>query len=80
MIRPSQIRAARALVGLSQSQLAKTAGVGLATIQRIEGAAEFRGNARTLDRLKRALEGSGVVFIEPDDANGSGVRFRERKS
>ena len=53
----AQIRAARALLGWSQSQLASAAGVGLATLQRIEqseGAME--GNFATVLKIQNALE------------------------
>lgn len=78
MIRPFQIRAARGLVGLSQTELAKLARIGLATLQRIEAAdQEPRGNAQTLAKLEKALAASGVVFIDQDGEQGPGVRLKK---
>jgi len=77
MIWPAQIRAARALLGLSQAQLAERAEVGLATVQRVERADEgIRGTARSLLKLQLTLEELGVVFIAKDDGAGYGVRLR----
>lgn len=76
MIIPSQIRAARALVGLSQQSLAESSGVGLATIKRIEASGhQVSGNARTLQRLQVALESHGVRFLDADKDAGPGVRL-----
>ena len=78
MIRPVQIRAARGLVGLSQTELARRAKIGLATLQRIEAAHdELRGNIQTIEKLQKALEAAGIVFIEQDDKHGPGVRLKD---
>jgi transcriptional regulator with XRE-family HTH domain len=77
MISPRQIRAARAFVGLSQPELAKRAGIGVATLRRIEAAEkEITGNAQTVARIQRALELAGLIFIDEDDAAGPGVRLK----
>ena len=79
MISARQIRAARALIGMSQPELAERAGVGVATVRRIEAAVDqVTGNARTLDLIRKALEQAGVRFIEHDDSMGDGVRLDER--
>jgi transcriptional regulator with XRE-family HTH domain len=70
MIYSAQLRAARALLGWRQEDLAREARVGLATIQRIEQAdGPAPGHGRTLWKLQAALERSGVQFIggAPDD-------------
>ena len=77
MIVAAQIRAARALLGLSQTELSELADVGIATVKRIELAVEISGAARTLWKLETALEKAGVEFILEDDVNGPGVRLRE---
>ena len=41
MVNPSQIRAARGLLNISQTELARRAGVGVATIKKIETGAEI---------------------------------------
>ena len=78
MIRPMQIRAARGLLGVSQTELAKRASIGLATLQRLEASgAEIRGSAQTTARLQRALEAAGIIFIDQDGERGPGVRLRD---
>ena len=78
MITPGQLRAARALLDFTQSELAMMAGVALATIQRIENSnEEISGSARTLLKLHAALVDQGVEFLAGDDSRGPGVRLRE---
>jgi transcriptional regulator with XRE-family HTH domain len=76
MITASQIRAARALLGLNQSQLAASAKIGVATVKRIEAAAEIRGAADTFWKIQTALERAGVEFIPGDESKGPGVRLK----
>lgn len=79
LINPSQIRAARALLDLSQTDLAELSGVGIATIKRLEGAPDvLRITAGVLLRVQMALEEAGVEFIFADETKGSGVRRRLR--
>ena len=78
MIVPSQIRAARALLGLSQWQLADLAVVGAATVKRIEASNEIRGSAETFWKIQTALEEAGVEFISADETKGPGVRLKHR--
>ncbi len=76
MISARQLKAARALLGISQSQLAERAGVGVATIRRLETSDEVRGQAATLAKLQIALTEEGIIFITRDAAFGEGVRLR----
>lgn len=63
MITSDQIRAARALLRWSSSDLADKSGVGSATIKRMEVMEGVpKGNIKTLMALKAALESGGVVF------------------
>ena len=79
MIYPSQIRAARGLLDISQQELARSSEVGLATLRRIENSAEeLRVTVQVLLRIQRALENAGTVFIDQDEHNGPGVRLRQR--
>lgn len=76
MIYPCQIRAARALIGMSQLQLAERSSVGLATIKRIEAVgSEITGTAKTLVKIQKALEGAGIRFIDEAEGLGPGLRF-----
>jgi transcriptional regulator with XRE-family HTH domain len=75
----SQIRAARALLGWSQANLAQCAGVSLATLQRIEQSkGVVKGNFSTILKLQTALEEAGIRFSE-DDAGEIGVRLQTGK-
>ena len=59
MITSSQIRAARAIINAKQSELAKAAGISLATLNNIErGVGDPRTS--TLDAIERALHRAGV--------------------
>ena len=78
MIYPKQVRAARSLLGISQTDLADRANVGVATVKRIEGTVgELRVTVEALIRVQRALEADGIVFIDSDETLGRGVRFRD---
>jgi transcriptional regulator with XRE-family HTH domain len=79
VITASQIKGARAMLGLSQRDLAELASVGLATVQRIELTAEIRGSAETIWKIQTALENAGVRFIPADDTEGPGVRLKKRQ-
>jgi transcriptional regulator with XRE-family HTH domain len=72
----AQIRAARALLGWSQGQLARRAGVGPATLQRIEQSnGVVKGNFSTIIKIQKALEQAGIRFTEDDDGE-IGVRLK----
>ena len=76
MIHSEQIRAARALVGWRQDDLAKASKVGLATLQRVEQQSGLaKANTATLFRLQKALEERGVRFLGEDETGGVGVRL-----
>jgi len=75
----SQVRAARALLGWSQSKLARVAGVGLATLQRIEqNEGVVKGNFSTVLKIQKALEKAGILFTD-NDAGEIGVRLQTSK-
>ena len=77
MITASQIRAARALVRWSAEKLAEQSDLSWKTIQRLESAEGVpSSNVRTLEAIKRTLEGAGVIFIDSDEL-GPGVRLRD---
>ena len=72
MITSCQIRAARALINLSATELAEKSGVGVATIRRMELALGVpSSNAQNLDLVRKTLEIEGVDFIgTPEDRPG----------
>ena len=72
MITSDQIRAARALLKWSAEDLAKEAGVGIATVRRFElDKGVPSGQVRILGALKATLEAGGIEFIgTPEDRPG----------
>ncbi|WP_445501747.1 helix-turn-helix domain-containing protein [Microvirga sp. G4-2] len=83
MITAAQIRAARALLGIDQRQLAEMAGVSLPTIQRMEASAgNVRGVVETLTKVVEAFDRAGVELIGENAVSregGRGVRFKRAK-
>jgi transcriptional regulator with XRE-family HTH domain len=74
MLQSSQLRAARALLGWRQEDLAQAADVGLATLARIEqGTGVVQGNFSTIMKLTSTLELHGISFI--NEPSGYGVRM-----
>ena len=73
-ISPGQCRAARALIGLSQGDVAKASGVSEKTLADFEREAR-QPYDRTLAAIRAALEAAGVEFI-PQNGGGPGVRLR----
>jgi transcriptional regulator with XRE-family HTH domain len=84
MITAAQMRAARALLGIDQRQLAKLSGVSLPTIQRMEASeGNVRGVVETLTRVVEALDACGVELIGENvrsGGDGRGVRFKHAAS
>jgi transcriptional regulator with XRE-family HTH domain len=77
MVEAAQVRAARALIGWSQTKLAETAGVPVSMINAFEtGSPEPIAN-ETADKVRAALEAAGAVFLPKDGGGGLGVRLRE---
>jgi transcriptional regulator with XRE-family HTH domain len=74
MISSAQCRAARALLDWPQQKLADAAQVGIVTVRQFEGGSQPR--RATLDVLRRALEGAGVIFVE-ENGKGPGVRLKK---
>jgi transcriptional regulator with XRE-family HTH domain len=61
------LRAARALLGLEQRDVAKAARVDISTVSRMESCGDktVRGHGSNIERVVTALERRGVEFI-PD--------------
>jgi transcriptional regulator with XRE-family HTH domain len=72
-----QVKAARALLGWSQADLAHRSGISEPTIARLESAeGELGGREGTGEKIRRAIENAGVEFID-ENGGGPGVRLRK---
>jgi transcriptional regulator with XRE-family HTH domain len=80
MITGAQMRAARALLGIDQRELAQRSGLSLPTVQRMESSdGVVRGNVDSLMKLVEALGAAGIELIGEGAASqngGRGVRLR----
>lgn len=74
MIDSNQIKAARALLGLTQDDIAASSGLSVQTIKRMEGLGTGRSSTDNVMAVKKALEAAGVAFI-PENGGGAGVRL-----
>jgi transcriptional regulator with XRE-family HTH domain len=77
----AQLRAARALVGLSQPELAERSGVPTMTVEKAEGGAPTP-SPDAIAKIKAVLEAAGVVFIDAGSTRegGPGIRLRDGMS
>ncbi len=80
MITSGQLRAARALLGIDQREMAQRCGLSLPTIQRMEASdGVVRGNVDSLMKLADALAASGIELIgegASSTGGGRGVRLK----
>ncbi len=80
MITAGQLRAARALLGIDQRQLAEAAGLSLPTIQRMEASdGVIRGNVDSLMKLVAALDALDIELISDNATShggGRGIRLK----
>lgn len=79
MITSEQIRAARAMLRMTVADLSHASGIGVATIKRLEAVDGLPpAHARTLDSIRRTLEGAGIEFVG-GVYESPGVRLINRK-
>jgi transcriptional regulator with XRE-family HTH domain len=80
VITAAQLKAARALVGMDQRDLARAAGLSLPTVQRMEASkGTVRGTVDSLVKLVTALEKAGVELLAEGASSpggGRGVRLK----
>ena len=80
MITSAQMRAARALLGIDQRELAERSGLSLPTVQRMEASGGVvRGNVDSLMKLVGALAANGIELIgegATSSGGGRGVRLK----
>jgi hypothetical protein len=74
----NQLKAARALIGVDQAELAQSAGVHVNTIRSMEasGLEGIAGRAQNVQAVQLALEEKGIEFL---NHGHPGVRLREKK-
>jgi transcriptional regulator with XRE-family HTH domain len=66
---------ARGALQLGVRELALAAGLSAMTVTRFENG-HSRGSDDTIEKLQRALESAGVIFVE-ENGEGPGVRLRK---
>jgi DNA-binding XRE family transcriptional regulator len=76
-MRSAQCRAGRALLDMTQTQLASLAGIGLSTVVDFEKERR-QVSATAVEAIQKALNRAGMEFIG-ENGGGSGVRFRKRQ-
>ena len=74
-----QLRAGRALVDMSQTELSERSGLSANTIRNMEGRGSqtLVSGLDPITKVQTVLEEAGVVFL-PANGGGVGVRLRER--
>jgi len=78
MLTGEQIRAARGLARLEQTQLAESAGISLQTVKRLESTqGPISANTGTEAAIRKAFAHVGVIFID-ENGGGPGVRLTKR--
>jgi DNA-binding XRE family transcriptional regulator len=77
LVSTRQIKAARALLGWSQADLAQESGVSEPTIARLEAVdGDLGGRENTAQKIRNAIEAAGVHFFA-ENGGGEGVRLRK---
>ena len=78
MITSGQIKAARALIGITATRLAELSGVAYTTVVRMESSdGTPSGQVKTLDAVQKVLEKAGIEFIGSPES-GAGVRWKPK--
>jgi CheY-like chemotaxis protein/DNA-binding Xre family transcriptional regulator len=75
MITIEQIRAARAMLGLKQHELAKKADISVGTLNNIERGVQTDPKLSTMRAIQHALEVLGIEFIEEENSS-VGIRLK----
>jgi transcriptional regulator with XRE-family HTH domain len=78
MISSDQMRGGRALLGLSQADVAAQAGVSIPTLKRAEAGTGIKVSEKAVAAIQAALETAGVLFID-ENGDGPGVRLKKER-
>lgn len=70
----SQCRAARALLGWTRQTLSQRTELGMSAIQSFENDPASATRNATKALIRTTLESAGIIFVEPDESGGEGVR------
>mgnify|MGYP006269677793 CR=1 FL=1 len=76
---PRQIRAARMLLGWSQSDLARHADVSITVIARVE-TASVDARLSTILAIHRAFEEHGIEFVEEGGGVAGGIHYPQTRA
>src|SRR4029079_15656293 len=80
LVTTREIKAARALLGWSQEDLAARSGVYEPTVARLESVdGVLGGRATTVQKIEEALQAAGIEFID-ENGGGPGVRLRVQRT
>ncbi len=77
-ITPAQSRGARALLEMTQPQLARLAGLGLSTVVDFENSRR-QVSLDAMAAMRTALQRAGAEFID-ENGGGPGIRLRKRQA
>jgi transcriptional regulator with XRE-family HTH domain len=77
MISSGQLRGARALLGLSQADVAARAGVSVPTVKRAEGGSEIKASDKAVQAIAAALEAAGIEFT---NGGRPGLRLKPQET
>src|SRR5690606_34854053 len=77
MITIEQIKAARVMLNLKQADLAKKAGISVATLNNLERGAQTDPKLSTLTSIRETLESEGIEFTN-DALGGAGVSLKPK--
>jgi transcriptional regulator with XRE-family HTH domain len=72
---PSQFRAARALLDMTQTQLSEAAALGLSTVVDFEKGRR-QVSKEAVEKIRVALKDAGIDFIS-ENGGGEGLRLRK---
>lgn len=72
---PAQCRGARAILEMTQSELARAASLGLSTVVDFEKRRREVSN-EAISAMRRALKSAGIEFIN-ENGGGSGIRLKK---
>jgi len=77
-VTPGQSKAARALLGYTQHDLAERSGISLRTLVSFESG-DRQPIPAIQTAIQNALEHAGIIFLDADRSGGPGVRLAKRR-